>query len=174
MAGPFVFPRFVVCLRSIGNWSLPLPKRLTARARTGDSNAVLMKQTAAMKPSSNPAFQNRYPSYIAVLAEAERNWHPTGLRNGRSGKTWPSHKELLVRLCGATLQGDWCIRQSSVTAAKTVWEIRIARTSDIDILRNIIGHDRLEPRERPGAAACFGFEYRRADYANWGAILRTF
>ncbi len=127
-----------------------------------------------MKPSSNPAFRKKHACYVSVLAEAKSDWHPTDLLNRRSGKTWPSPKELLVRLCGATLQGEWCIQQRSATAAKTVWEIRIAQASDVDILRNVIGHDRLVPLERPETPASFGFEYRRADYANWGSILRTF
>ncbi|TQV79726.1 hypothetical protein [Denitrobaculum tricleocarpae] len=131
-------------------------------------------QTLYMKPSSNPAFKKKYPSHVTVLAEAKSDWHPTDLLNRRSGKTWPSPKELLVRLCGATLQGEWCIQQRSSSENKTVWEIRISQASDIEILRNVIGHDRLKPVDQPGALACYGFEYRKADYANWGSILRTF
>lgn len=136
--------------------------------------ADFTNQTLAMKPSSNPAFQEMHASYATVFAEAKSGWHPTDLLNRRSGKTWPSPKELLVRLCGATLQGDWCIRQRSASEAKTVWEIRIAKMSDIDILRNVVGHDRLILLEQPDALPCYGFDYRKADYANWGSILRTF
>ncbi|WP_282604875.1 hypothetical protein [Pelagibius sp. Alg239-R121] len=127
-----------------------------------------------MKPCSNPSFDKIHSTFVTVYAEAKKGWHPTGLVNRRSGKTWPSPKELLVRLCGATLQGDWCIRQRSATLEKTVWEIRIVNHSDVEILRNVIGDDRLSPVKNRDSRECYSFDYRKTDYANWGSILRTF
>lgn len=147
---------------------------MTDAAKSGNPHVKFTNKIPAMKPSSNPAFQKKYSAYLTVFAEATSGWHPTDLLNRRSGKTWPSPKELLIRLCGSTLQGDWCIRQRSTTEAKTIWEIRIAKASDIDILRNVIGHDRLTPVEESGPFPCYSFDYRKADYANWGSILRTF
>ncbi len=174
MAGPFVLHLNAVRSHSTRTCNPPCSLKLDEGSRDRDSAVDFTDQLFVMKPSSNPAFQKKHPSYVTIIAEAKSGWHPTDLLNRRSGKTWPSPKELLIRLCGATLQGDWCIRQRSASAAKTVWEIRIAKPEDIDILQNVIGHDRLVPIEQNDACPCYGFDYRKADYANWGSILRTF